>query len=46
MDHWRQALPVPVLDVDYEETVADLAILVVPKGFEDGAEEPRRAEAR
>jgi len=24
MDHWRQVLPVPVLDVDYEETVADL----------------------
>jgi tetratricopeptide (TPR) repeat protein len=24
MDHWRQALPVRVLEVDYEETVADL----------------------
>jgi tetratricopeptide (TPR) repeat protein len=24
MDHWRQVLPVPVLEVDYEETVADL----------------------
>jgi tetratricopeptide (TPR) repeat protein len=24
MDHWRQVLPAPVLDVDYEETVADL----------------------
>ncbi len=24
MDHWRRVLPVPILDVDYEETVADL----------------------
>ena len=24
MDHWRAVLPVPVHDVDYEETVADL----------------------
>ncbi len=24
MDHWRQVLPVPFLEVDYEETVADL----------------------
>ncbi len=24
MDHWRSTLPVPVLDIDYEETVADL----------------------
>src|SRR5262249_7874274 len=24
MDHWRRVLPVPVLEVDYEETVADL----------------------
>jgi hypothetical protein len=24
MAHWRQVLPVPVLEVDYEETVADL----------------------
>jgi tetratricopeptide (TPR) repeat protein len=24
MDHWRAVLPVPVVDVDYEETVADL----------------------
>jgi tetratricopeptide (TPR) repeat protein len=24
MDHWRQVLPVPVLEVDYEETVTDL----------------------
>ena len=24
MDHWRAALPVPVHEVDYEETVADL----------------------
>jgi tetratricopeptide (TPR) repeat protein len=24
MDHWRQVLPVPVLEIDYEETVADL----------------------
>ncbi len=24
MDHWRQALPLPLLEVDYEETVADL----------------------
>ena len=24
MDHWRKVLPVPVLEVDYEETVADL----------------------
>lgn len=24
MDHWRQVLPVPILEVDYEETVADL----------------------
>jgi tetratricopeptide (TPR) repeat protein len=23
-EHWRQVLPVPVLEVDYEETVADL----------------------
>ncbi len=23
-DHWKQVLPVPVLEVDYEETVADL----------------------
>ena len=23
MEHWRQVLPVPLLDVDYEETVAD-----------------------
>jgi tetratricopeptide (TPR) repeat protein len=23
-DHWRRALPAPVLEVDYEETVADL----------------------
>jgi tetratricopeptide (TPR) repeat protein len=24
MDHWQRVLPVPVLEVDYEETVADL----------------------
>ena len=24
MEHWRKVLPVPMLDVDYEETVADL----------------------
>jgi hypothetical protein len=24
MRHWREVLPVPVLEVDYEETVADL----------------------
>ncbi len=24
MEHWRRLLPVPVLEVDYEETVADL----------------------
>jgi tetratricopeptide (TPR) repeat protein len=24
MDHWREVLPVPILEVDYEETVADL----------------------
>src|SRR5262249_55916262 len=24
MDHWRRVLPVPVLEIDYEETVADL----------------------
>jgi hypothetical protein len=24
LEHWRQVLPVPVLEVDYEETVADL----------------------
>jgi tetratricopeptide (TPR) repeat protein len=24
MEHWRAALPVPVLEVDYEDTVADL----------------------
>ena len=24
MEHWRKVLPVPLLDVDYEETVADL----------------------
>ena len=24
MDHWRQVLPVPLLEVDYEETVTDL----------------------
>ena len=24
MDHWRHVLPVPLLEVDYEETVADL----------------------
>ena len=24
MEHWREVLPVPLLDVDYEETVADL----------------------
>jgi tetratricopeptide (TPR) repeat protein len=24
MDHWRRVLPVSVLDIDYEETVADL----------------------
>ena len=24
MDHWRKALPVPLLEVNYEETVADL----------------------
>jgi hypothetical protein len=24
MDHWRQVLPVPLLEVDYEEMVADL----------------------
>jgi len=24
MDHWRAVLPVPILDVDYEETVTDL----------------------
>ncbi|HLW66794.1 MAG TPA: tetratricopeptide repeat protein [Gemmataceae bacterium] len=24
MDHWRQVLPVPLLEVDYEETVAEL----------------------
>jgi hypothetical protein len=23
MEHWRRALPLPVLEVDYEETVAD-----------------------
>jgi Tfp pilus assembly protein PilF len=25
MEHWRAVLPVPLLEVDYEETVADLA---------------------
>ena len=24
MDHWRQVLPVPIMEVDYEEAVADL----------------------
>lgn len=24
MEHWRQALPIPVLDIDYQETVEDL----------------------
>ncbi|MFN4259868.1 MAG: tetratricopeptide repeat protein [Gemmataceae bacterium] len=24
MDHWRQVLPIPMLDIDYEETVNDL----------------------
>jgi tetratricopeptide (TPR) repeat protein len=24
MDHWRASLPVPLLEIDYEETVADL----------------------
>ena len=24
MEHWRKVLPVPLLEVDYEETVADL----------------------
>ena len=24
MEHWRKVLPVPMLEVDYEETVADL----------------------
>ncbi len=24
MDHWRRVLPVQILEVDYEETVADL----------------------
>jgi hypothetical protein len=24
MEHWRRVLPVPLLEVDYEETVADL----------------------
>ena len=24
MEHWRQVLPVPMLEIDYEETVADL----------------------
>jgi tetratricopeptide (TPR) repeat protein len=24
MDHWRKVLPVPILEVDYEETVADV----------------------
>ena len=24
MEHWRKVLPVPILEVDYEETVADL----------------------
>jgi hypothetical protein len=24
MEHWRRVLPVPILEVDYEETVADL----------------------
>jgi hypothetical protein len=24
VEHWRRVLPVPVLEVDYEETVADL----------------------
>ncbi len=24
MDHWRKVLPAPLLEVDYEETVADL----------------------
>jgi tetratricopeptide (TPR) repeat protein len=24
MEHWRHVLPVPILDIDYEETVADL----------------------
>ena len=24
MQHWRKVLPVPLLEVDYEETVADL----------------------
>ena len=24
MDHWRAVLPIPLLEVDYEETVADL----------------------
>lgn len=27
MDHWRQVLPVPLLEVDYEETVADLELV-------------------
>ena len=25
MDHWRQTLPVPMLEIDYEDTVADQA---------------------
>ena len=24
LEHWRRVLPVPLLEVDYEETVADL----------------------
>jgi hypothetical protein len=24
MEHWRKVLPVPLLEVDYEQTVADL----------------------
>ncbi len=24
MEHWRKVLPIPMLEVDYEETVADL----------------------
>jgi tetratricopeptide (TPR) repeat protein len=27
MEHWRQVLPVPFMEVDYEETVADLEVV-------------------
>jgi hypothetical protein len=27
MEHWRRVLPVPLLEVDYEETVADLEVV-------------------